>query len=312
MNLQQLKYIIAVSELKHFGLAAEQCFVTQSTLSTMIGKFENEIDIKIFDRTTKPVTITQEGEALLDQLRIILKEVDNLGESVKLLKGEMTGEFKIGIIPTIAPYLLPRFLSDFAGHYNQLQFSAIELTTDGIIEKVRSREIDIGIVALPLNEIGLIEHPLYKEEFVLFDCTDDETKVASTIEEINKNKLCLLAEGHCLSNQVINICNLRTGGVNTDMNFDFKAGSIDSLIRFVRQSEGVTLLPYLAVLDFTKKEKRQISSFKEVVPVRSVGIITHKHFVKTKILELLKKEIQRVVEKLLRDTDATEQIAPPV
>ena len=152
MNIQQLKYILAVAELKHFGLAATHCFVTQSTLSTMIGKFENEINVKIFDRKTKPVTITKEGEVLIEQIHIILKEVDNLNERVKVLKGEMSGEFKIGIIPTIAPYLLPRFLSDFAGRYTQLQFSVTELTTNTIIEKIRNRQIDLGIVALPLKE----------------------------------------------------------------------------------------------------------------------------------------------------------------
>ena len=171
MNIQQLKYTLAVAELKHFGLASAQCFVTQSTLSTMIGKLESEIGVKIFDRTTKPVSVTQEGTVLLDQMGIILKEVDNFSESVKGLKGEMSGEVKIGIIPTIAPYLLPHFLSDFAGRYSQLQFSVTELTTDSIVEKIKTREIDIGIVALPLKDTDLVEHPLYNEEFVLFDCS---------------------------------------------------------------------------------------------------------------------------------------------
>ncbi|MFK7807491.1 MAG: LysR family transcriptional regulator [Saprospiraceae bacterium] len=312
MNIQQLKYISAVADLKHFGLAATQCYVTQSTLSTMIGKFENEIEVKIFDRTTKPVTITKEGEVLLEQIRIILKEVDNLKESVKVLKGEMSGEFKIGIIPTIAPYLLPLFLSEFANKYEQIQFSVTELTTDAIVDKIRNREIDLGIVALPLKKNDLVEHHLYNEEFVLFDCSSDDSKAAAKIEEINKNKLCLLAEGHCLNQQIINICSLQTGKTNPDINFDFKAGSIDSLIRFVRQTEGLTLLPYLAIQDFSKKDKERISSFKETVPVRSVGIITHKHFVKTKLLELLKAEIQSSVSVLLRERDDAFEIASPI
>ncbi len=312
MNIQQLKYIIAVAELKHFGLAAEQCFVTQSTLSTMIGKFENEIDIKIFDRKTKPVTITQEGKVLLEQLQIIIKEVDNLYESVKGLKGELSGDFKIGIIPTIAPYLLPRFLGDFASRFEDLQFSVTELTTDGIVDKIRSREIDIGIVALPLKNANIVEHPLYNEEFVLYDCSSDKAKVAAKIEEINKSKLCLLAEGHCLNHQIINICNLHNGNSHSTMNYDFKAGSVDSLIRFVRQNEGVTLLPYLAMLDFSEEEKQRISSFKGTIPVRSVGIITHRHFVKTKVLELIKKAIKKNVEELLPKNEDAVRIASPV
>ena len=312
MNIQQIKYILAVGELKYFGAAAAQCFVTQSTLSTMIGKFEDEIGIKIFDRKTKPVTVTKEGEVLLEQLKIIIREVDNLDESVKLLKGEMSGEFKIGIIPTVAPYLLPRFLSDFAGRYPNLQFSVTELTTESIIKKLEDREIDLGIAALPLKVPYLTEYPLYNEEFVLFDCTPDGTKSAKRVEEINKSKLCLLAEGHCLSQQIVNLCNLKKGDSKSEMNFDFKAGSIDSLIRFVRQSEGVTLLPYLAVLDFSKADKKRTSSFEGVIPVRSVGVLTHKHFVKTKIRDLLIAEIQNKVSSVLRVNEGEVQVALPV
>jgi len=310
MNIQQIKYILAVADLKYFGAAADHCFVTQSTLSTMIGKFEDEVGMKIFDRKTKPVSVTKEGEVLLEQLKIIIKEVDNLEESVKVLKGEMSGEFKIGIIPTVAPYLLPRFLSDFAGRFPKLQFSATELTTDSIVKKLGEREIDLGIVALPLKEPDLLEYPVYKEEFVLYDCTKEGTSAAAKVEEINKSKLCLLAEGHCLSQQIVNLCNLKTRDAKSVMNFDFKAGSIDSLIRFVRQSEGVTLLPYLAILDFGKADKKRISSFEGVVPVRSVGILTHKHFVKTQILELMISEIRKKVEALLRVTEGEVRVLP--
>jgi len=312
MNIQQIKYILAVAELKYFGAAAEQCFVTQSTLSTMIGKFEDEIGIKVFDRKTKPVTVTKEGEVLLDQLKLIIREIDNLEESVKLLKGELSGEFKIGIIPTVAPYLLPRFLSNFAKRYPDLQFSVTEQTTESIIKKLDDREIDLGIVALPLNAPDLLEYPLYNEEFVLFDCTSDGTSAAKRVEEINKSKLCLLAEGHCLSQQIVNLCNLKKWDAKSDLNFDFKAGSIDSLIRFVRQSEGITLLPYLAILDFSKADKKRISSFEGVVPVRSVGILTHKNFVKTKIRDLLISEIKKKVQSLLPKNEGEVQVALPV
>jgi LysR family transcriptional regulator, hydrogen peroxide-inducible genes activator len=312
MNLQQLSYILSVAELKHFGLAAAHCYVTQSTLSTMIAKLESEIGIKIFDRSTKPVTITQEGGVLLDQMRVIAKEVENFNESVKGLKGEMSGVFNIGVIPTIAPFLLPRFLGNFVIRYPQIKFQVTELTTDAIVEKIRNRQMDLGIVALPLENPDLTEHPLYQEEFVLYDCSSDSHLAAANIEEINKSKLCLLAEGHCLSHQIVNLCQLQAKDYSSKMSYDFKACSIDSLIRFVRQNEGLTLLPYLATLDFSKKEKERLNSFEGVVPVRSVGIVTHKHFVKTKLLDLLKKDIQKNVKVLLQSGEREVRVASPV
>ncbi len=310
MNIQQIRYIIAVAEYKHFGMAAEKCFITQSTLSTMIAKFEKEVEIRIFDRKTKPVTTTQEGEVIIQKLRNILREVDYLNESIRELKGEVSGNIRIGIIPTVAPFLLPRFLSSFARRHPGIQFSVSELTTDVILEKLKSRELDLGIAALPLEDDDIQEFPLYNEEFVLYDCYKKDIKERVKIEEINKNKLCLLADGHCLNHQIVNICDLDIRKYNAGINFDFKAGSIDSLIRFVRQSHGVTLLPYLAILDFEEKDRTKISMFQDRVPVRNIGIVTHKHFVKKQVLELLQKEIQRKINPLLKKNKHQILMAP--
>lgn len=310
MTIQQIKYIIAVEEFNHFGLAAEKCFVTQSTLSTMIGKFEEEIGIRIFDRSTKPVTVTLEGEVLLPQLKIILKEVDSLDERVKLMKGEVSGKLKIGIIPTVAPYVLPRFLGDFVKNYPKMHFSVSELTTDNIVEQIKSRALDIGIAALPLGDDSLIEYPIYNESFVLYDCFSNRPSSSVKIEDINYDKFWLLEEGHCLSNQVIKICDIRNK--NAPVNLDFRAGTIDTLIRFVKQNHGITLLPCLATTDFSEEDCQRLSHFKGSVPVRSIGIVTHKHFVKKQVLSLLTEKIRENIVPLLRLSSQENQIITPL
>lgn len=311
MNIQQIEYILAVAELRNFGQAADKCFITQSTLSTMVKRFENEISIPIFDRKTKPITITKEGEAILNQLKLISKEITILEEIVQTVKGELSGELKIGVIPTIAPYILPHFLNGFASKFPQLTFAVSEITTGMISDFLLKRELDIGIVALPLNNDNFIEIPLYNEPFVLYDCTDSKVKKFPKIEELNFDHFWLLEEGHCLSTQVKRICDFDGCKSKDGVNFDFKAGSIDSLIRFVKMERGLTLLPYLSTLDFPERERKNLSEFRSSVPVRTVGLVVHKHFVKKQIIELLQREIQEKIQPLLSVEMKEEWVVSP-
>lgn len=292
MNIQQFQYILAVSELKHFEKAAERCFISQSTLSTMIARFEDEIGIKIFDRKTKPVSVTKEGEVLIHQIRVIYKEIERLNHQVQELKGEMVGDLNIGIIPTVAPYLLPLFLTQFADSYPNVKTIVQEMTTENIINALKKRELDVGILALPINDQQLNETPLYNEPFLLFDCLDKENP--STIENIDYTRLLLLEEGHCLRNQVEQICNLSNKSLHT-INFEFRAGSIDSLIRFTKSTKGITLLPFLATVEMNAIDKAHLQPFTSNVPMRSIGLLTHKHFVKKQLLDKLKTIIQQNV-----------------
>ena len=161
MNIQQFKYILAVAEHRHFELAAEKCFVTQSTLSTMISKFEDELGIQVFDRKKKPVGLTNEGELIIDQLKIILNNIDQLDELKHELKGEVKGKLTMAVIPTIAPFLLPLFLQDFANRFPDLVIEVRELTTKEILRQLKSRELDIGILSTPINDSEIKEVDLY-------------------------------------------------------------------------------------------------------------------------------------------------------
>ncbi|MBS1486127.1 MAG: LysR family transcriptional regulator [Bacteroidetes bacterium] len=294
MNIQQFQYILAVAENRHFETAAEKCFISQSTLSTMISRFEDELGVKIFDRKKKPVDITKEGKAVIEQLKTITREIGQLNELVKEIKGEIEGTLKIGCIPTVAPFLLPLFLQGFSKKFPGLSLEVKEDTTSEILKQLKSREMDIGIVSTPLHDSELTEYPLYDEAFVLYDASQlSPQKIA--VEKMNLDNFWLLEEGHCMRSQVLKICEKSKRAINPSQNIHFKAGSIDSLLRFVKANQGKTLLPYLSLSNFSEKEKEQVSFFKNPIPYRNIGLIFHKHFAKKKILHLLQKEI---VEKI--------------
>lgn len=292
MNLQQLEYIIAVDNLRHFDKAAKHCFVTQPTLSMMIQKLEEELNIKIFDRSKQPVTPTEAGVVAIAQAKIILQEAKKMKEVIDEFKGEIKGELKIGIIPTVAPYLLPLFLNKFLNKYPFLKIKITELTTELIIEKLKHHHIDIGILATPLNNIALNETPLYYEQFVVYASKEEKLlkKKFLLSSDINTNHLWLLEEGHCLRSQILNLCELRKKELETS-NLDYQAGSIDTLKKMVDMNSGITILPELAIKDLTAAERKKTRHFKPPVPVREISIVTYHHFVKKRIVEVLKDEI---------------------
>ncbi len=309
MNIQQFQYILAVAETKHFEAAAEKCYISQSTLSTMISKFEDEIGIQIFDRKKKPVELTSEGLSIIEQLQIITKEIGHLKELVNETKGEIKGNLSISVIPTVAPFLLPLFLQDFAKRFPFLKIVIKEQTTSEIVNQIKSRQLDIGIISIPVYDKELVEHSLYNEPFVFYDA-DKKHHKAVTVEKINKGNLFLLEEGHCMRTQILKLCeNLNKGKSN--LNFEYKAGSIDSLLRFVKTNKATTLLPYLSTIDFSSSEKEKLSHFSSPVPYRSIGLVTHRHFVKKKLLEILQKEIISKTRNILpKGTDKGEMLEP--
>ncbi|WP_075342067.1 hydrogen peroxide-inducible genes activator [Tenacibaculum agarivorans] len=312
MNIQQFQYVLAVVDLKNFEAAAEKCFVTQSTLSTMIGRFEKEIGIKIFNRKTKPVSITVEGEEIIKRLRILANEVDALNNLVQELKGEMIGELKIGIIPTVAPYLLPLFLTNFAETFPKVKIIVREMTTSQIQKALKIRSIDVGILALPLEDDLLNEVDLYSEPFVLYDCSEGETINKISVNDIDYSKLCLLQEGHCLRTQVQRICDLSDQCANREENFEFESGSMDSLLRITKARKGMTILPYLATTDVSDAIKRRLVEFDKPIPVRQIGLVTHKFFVKKKLLNELKVLIQNSVIEYLPSEKNEYKILKPL
>lgn len=310
MNLQQLEYIVAVDTLKHFSAAAAKCNVTQPTLSMMIQKLEQELDVKIFDRSKQPVQTTEIGQTVVGQAKMILGEAGNLKKLVAQQKGTISGELRIGIIPTLAPYLLPLFLNQFLKKYPLLKLKINELTTDMIIEKLNAQQLDAGILATPLNDPSIQEFPLFYEQFVVYATQSEKMmkKKYLLAEDIDINRLWLLEEGHCLRSQVVNLCELKKREALLQ-NLDYEAGSIETLRKMVDLNSGITILPELALRDLSKKQMNNIRYFKSPAPVREVSIVTYRYFVKSHFIEALKKEILENIPAVMRDS-ARKEITP--
>ena len=304
MNLQQLEYIVAVDKHRHFLRASEACFITQATLSMMIKKLEEELDIIIFDRSKQPVVPTETGKKIIAQAQVILRETGVLKEVASTVKNEVKGQLRIGIIPTLAPYLLPLFLYDMLKKYPEVKIKISELNTSQITQQLTNDAIDVGILATPIHVESLKEYPLFYERLVAFVSGDEKTLQKKYIlpEDIDVNRLWLLEEGHCLRSQMINLCELRKK--NTELgNLEYEAGSIESLLKIVEINKGITVIPELAAINFDENRKSQVREFKAPVPVREISLVTYRHFVKIKLLEVLRQEINEAVAKFLPDSN---------
>ena len=292
MNIQQLEYIIAVSKHQHFVRAAKSCFVTQPTLSMMIQKLEEELGVKIFDRSKQPVIPTREGEEIILRAVKIMAEIKGLKDFSTELKGEISGELNLGIIPTLAPYLLPLFIRSFTGKYPHLKVSIKEMITDEIIDKLKNGEIDTGILATPLNDKRIAEIHLFYEEFYAYVSKKEKLPRKKYLipKEIDLNHLWLLEEGHCLRNQVLNFCELKKKDTES-MNLQYESGSIETLINIVDRHEGITIIPRLAVLNLKKDQLENVRQFSDPKPVREISLAVKSDFPRKMLLKHLKEEI---------------------
>jgi LysR family hydrogen peroxide-inducible transcriptional activator len=292
MTLVQLEYIVALDMLKHFARAAEHCHVTQPSLSMQIQKLEEELGIKIFDRSKQPVTPTEMGMPVIEQARRVLAERNTLLQQLQHRRGVVTGELRIGIIPTLAPYLLPLFVKSFAKKYPAVRLVVQEMMTDNIIKALRDGKIDAGILVTPLQEAGIKEHVLFYEELMVYVSKKHSiyNKTYVIPQDIDADSLWLLEEGHCFRSQIVNLCELKKLS-RENSSFDYEAGSIETLRRMVEVNEGITIMPELATLGMSSREKLMVRRFKKPAPMREVSLVAHRDFMKQKLIELLKMEI---------------------
>jgi LysR family transcriptional regulator, hydrogen peroxide-inducible genes activator len=290
MNLQQLEYIVAVESHRHFAQAADFSHVTQPTLSMMIQKLEEELGVKIFER--KPFSVTREGEEIISRAKRILSEVAHLREYTASLKEDISGELRLGIIPTLSPYLLPLFLIPFTEKYPQVKVIVKDLITADIILKLGLGELDIGIVATPLGEKNIGEYPIFYEEFLAYASVSEKLPAKKYImpDKLDTDKLWLLEEGHCFRNQILNLCALKKRDFSTS-NISYEAGSIETLINFVDRNDGITIVPKLATQHMKSHQLRQIREFSPPKPVREISLVASKTYARQALLAALKAEI---------------------
>jgi LysR family transcriptional regulator, hydrogen peroxide-inducible genes activator len=296
MTITQLQYVLAVAEYKNFTLAAEKCFVTQPTLSMQIQKVEDELDIQIFDRSKKPIQLTEIGQKIVNQAKNIVNEADRIQDIVHQQKGFIGGEFRLGIIPTIMPTLLPMFLKNFIKKYPKVKLIIEELNTDDIIFKLNNGHLDAAIAATPLNEEKIKEVVLYFEPFVAYIPENHESfsKKEIEISDLNLDEILLLQDGHCFRDSVLNLCKNNT---NSEQNhFQIESGSFETLIKLADEGLGTTLLPYLHTLDLKEKDQVKLRQFKEPKPAREVSLIYPKNELKIHIIDALRSSISGVVK----------------
>ncbi|MGB3144053.1 MAG: LysR substrate-binding domain-containing protein [Maribacter sp.] len=294
MTITQLQYVLAVAEYKNFTLAAEKSFVTQPTLSMQVQKLEDELDILLFDRSKKPITITEVGKKIVAQAKNIVNEAERIKDIVDQEKGFIGGDYILGIIPTIMPTLLPMFLKTFIQKYPKVNLIIKEQNTESLIQNIRDGHLDAAIAATPLEVDFIKERPLYYEPFVGYVPKEHRLGKADKItpEDLDILDILLLQDGHCFREGVLNLCKTPKLG---EEHFRLQSGSFETLINLSNEGLGMTLLPYLHTMDLDQDKKKNLKYFKEPSPAREVSLIFHKKELKVQITEALKDVITSVV-----------------
>jgi len=300
MTLVQLEYIVAVDTYRSFVGAAEKCFVTQPTLSMQVQKLEEMLNVKIFDRSRQPVIPTEIGAQIIEQARIVLQESHKVKEIINSQQQDIAGEIRVGIIPTLAPYLLPQVIASMMEKYPALNLMIWEYTTEDIIHHLKTGVLDCGLLATPLVDDAITEDPLFYENFVTYISKNSKLFKKKTIDpdDLESENMWLLNERHCMRSQVLNIC--RSTKENRLQGLTYNTGSVETLIRMVDLNNGATIIPELALADLNAKQLSKIRPFKTPEPVREISLVTHKNFIKKRMLNAFKEEIMLVVPKSMK------------
>ena len=303
MNIQQLEYIVAVDNHRHFSRAAEATFVTQPTLSMMIQKLEDELGVKIFDRTQSPIEPTDVGRKIIDQARVSIAQIQQIKEIVEEEKGIIKGVFRLAIIPTVSPYLLPKLMQTHREQNTDIRLVISEMTTNQILSGLAKGSIDGGILATPLHDDRMKERPVYYEKFFAYISPKERFLYSKTsLEETDLKgaKVWLLDEVHCFRTQILNLCNLKSNSLINSA-FTYEAGSIETLINIVDNNNGITVIPEMALSHLTEEQRKNVRFFKDNKPVREISLITRKDFLRERLIETIEEEIKMSVPVALQD-----------
>ena len=292
MTLQQLEYVIALDKTRHFVRAAELCGVTQPTLSAMIQKLEDELDCKIFDRSRQPIEPTEIGKKIIGQALVIVYQANQLKESVRNEKETLTGTLTLAIIPTVAPYLLPRFIASFRNLYPDIELKVSELHTENIIEKLRIAEIDMAILSTPLDDPKILEVPLYYEKFVAYISPKEPiyNRKELSAKDMPLDKLWVLEEGHCLRNQVFNFCHEKP-----HHNSIYEAGSIDTLVKIVDVNGGYTIIPELHIELLNEIQKLNLRNIVKPEATREISVVIRHDYVREGMLNAVAECLKQII-----------------
>ncbi len=291
MTLQQLEYIVALDNTRHFVRAAAVCGVTQPTLSTLVRNLEDELDCRIFDRSGLPLRPTPAGEGIIRHARRVLQQVLQLKESVAALKGGLGGGLHLTIIPTVASSLLAPFLAVFREKYPTVSLKISEMQTETIIRKLHAAEIDMAILSGPLGDPQLLEIPLYYEKFVAYLSPDEAhlKKKSVSIDELGEEGLWVLEDGHCLRSQVLNYCESQSR-ITT-----YEAGSIENLVKIVDRNGGYTIIPELHVQLMQKHQQKHVRPISGTQAVREISLVVHQDYIREGMMNAVADCVKQVL-----------------
>jgi len=290
MTIIQLEYLLAVANFGSFSVAAEHCFVTQPSLSMQIKSLEEELGVTLLDRSKKPVIPTEAGVAVIEQAREALMEYNSIREVVARLKGETSGRIRLGVIPTIAPYLLHKFIPEFVRRYPKVELEIRELKTEDIIDALNRDKIDAALVAGGTCGEGILEYELFDDRFYAYVSTENPLYNKSNIrlEDIDMRDLILLSVGNCMRDQVLELCQARR---DVPSHYYFESGSLDTLMRIVDCTSCITVIPEMAVEYVPKERLSQVKTLLKGASSRKIALVVRRTYVKKSIVDALRATI---------------------
>jgi len=299
MTLQQMEYVVALDEHRHFVRAAQACGVSQSTLSTLLRKLEEELDTIIFDRNAHPLKPTQAGEKIISQARVVLYNTRQLREMTLSEREICSGETRIAIIPTVSPYIVPKLFKRLGEDNPLIVPRVFEMQTSEILNRLSRAELDMAIMATPLNKDNILEIPLYYEKLVAYVSPDEDLAAKREISSHNlpSKHLWVLKDGNCLRNQVFNLCG-RVSGFNAV----FEAGSIDTLVKIVDENGGYTVIPELHVNLLCEHQRINVRPLVDPEPVREISLVIRNDYVREKMLNEVASAVKKIIPEHMIDS----------
>lgn len=307
MNIQQLEYILAVEKYRHFAKAAEHCRVTQPTLSMMIQKLEDELGIKLFDRNMQPVQPTPAGRKVIEQARNVLYQTSLIKDIVHEEEQSLKGTFRLAVLPTIAPYLLPRFFQQLPGKHPEMDIRILEMQTAPTMAALLNGEIDAAIIANQPPETHFVGDTLFYEQFFGYVAHSEPIFKKDLIRtaDINDERLWLLDEGHCFRDQLVRFCQMEKVKIHQA---SYRLGSLETFMRMVESGNGVTFIPELATYQLSKEQKEMVRPFAIPKPTREIVFVTRKDFIRHTVAGILIESIKASVPKEMLTLQAGQKI----
>ncbi len=297
MTIQQLEYIVALNKFKHFVKAAEYCGVSQPTLSMMIRKLESELEISIFDRSQHPIKPTKVGQRIIEQAERTLLEMKKVQEIVNDDIDALSGNLNVGVIPTLASYIVPELIKTFKTNYPDIHLSISEMTTENLIDALNKGELDMFIAATPLEQDNFYEIPLYYEKFLAY-FSNNQPHIYKNLSASNmpNENLWILEEGHCFRDQVFNFCT-----ETLSYNQIFESGSIDTLIRIVDTNGGYSVIPELHLPYLSEEQQKNVQDINNPPAIREISIVIKQDFIREKMVNAIADTIKTIIPEHMLD-----------